>query len=94
MAYLRDPEVLASQPYHVYRSVFVARMEPEEAEILEGVLNSQESAKLRLLYNAVDYFMSDDMLFVVLHATVATALSLDGGATPNMARADELLAPG
>ena len=92
MGYLHDPEVLAALPFRVYRSSFVERMAPEEAEILEGVLDAQDSAKLRLLYNAVEYFQSDDMLFDVLHMTVAMALSEDG-TTPNMDRADALLAP-
>lgn len=81
----------APGPYQLFRSTFVARMDPDEAEALESAMLA-EGAKLRLLYQSVDYFMSNDILFDVLHMTVAMTLSVDGE-TPNMARADELLAP-
>lgn len=78
-----------SVPYRLYRSTFIERMTPEEAEIMEAVLMS-EGAKLRLMYQAVDYFVSDDPLFAVLHWATAVALGEEG--EPNIERADQLLA--
>lgn len=77
-------------PYRVYRMQFVERLTPEEATTLEAALDAAEP-KLRLMYQSVDCFLSDDPLFAVLHWTVASALGSE--ATPNFARADALLAP-
>lgn len=60
---LADPDA----PYKLYKSVFIERMTPEEAEEFETKLNAHELAKLRLMYHAVEYFISDDPLFAVLH---------------------------
>jgi hypothetical protein len=79
-----------SQPYRLYRSTFIERMTPEEAETMEGLLMS-EGPKLRLMYQAVEYFVSDDPLFAVLHWATAVALGVEG--EPNLDRADELLGP-
>ena len=76
-------------PKRVYRVQFVERLTPEEATTLEAALDAAEP-KLRLMYQSVDYFLSDDPLFAVLHWTVATALGSEGA--PNFARADDLLA--
>ena len=79
-----------ARPYRVYRVQFVERLTPEEATTLEAALDAA-GPKLRLMYQSVDYFLSDDPLFAVLHWTVASALGSE--ATPNFARADALLAP-
>lgn len=71
-------------PYILYKSVFIERMTPEEAETFEAHLNAHELAKLRLMYHAVEYFVSDDPLVAVLH----WELMQEFGET----RADELLA--
>lgn len=76
--------------YALYRSVFIERMEPAEAAVLEAALASAEP-KLRLMFGSVEYFVSDDPLFAVLHWTVAVGLG--SVEEPNFARADELLAP-
>lgn len=91
-----DPIVLRfldnkGSPPRTYRSTFIERMEPNEAETLEAALASAD-AKLRLMYQSVEYFVADDPLFAVLHWTVAVALGSEPD--PNFARADELLAPG
>jgi hypothetical protein len=83
------PEVNTEpQPYRLYKSVFIRRLvkdeEKDEAEIMEGVL-AQADAQLRLLFNSVEYFVSDDPLFATLKVAVGAALG-----DP---RADELLAP-
>lgn len=78
--------VLEPQPYWLYKSVFIRRMREEpvdEAAVLNTVLQNVP-AKLRMLYDAVEYFMSDDDLFDDLHAAIAAALGEE--------RADELLA--
>jgi len=71
-------------PYVLYKSTFIRRMSVQEAETMEGVLAAAD-AKLRLLFNSVEYFVSDDPLFADLRAAVATALGQQ--------RADDLLAP-
>jgi hypothetical protein len=71
--------------YRLYKSVFIERMTPEEAATLKAVLDAEE-AKLQLMFQSVEYFLSDDPLFAVLHWTVTEALGSAG-------RADELLAP-
>lgn len=73
-----------SKPYKLYRSDFIERMTNEEAGILELALSEAE-AKLRLMYNSVEYFVSNDPLFAVLHMTVASILGTE--------RADTLLRP-
>lgn len=76
------------QAYRLYKSVFIRRLvkdeNKDEAEIMEQVL-AQADAQLRLLFNSVEFFLSDDPLFETLHAAVGSALG--------EARADELLAP-
>lgn len=69
MKYLRDPETLSAKTssYRLYKSVFIERMSPEEAATFETHLNGHELAKLRLMYHAVEYFVSDDPLVAVLH---------------------------
>lgn len=84
------PKPEASGAYRLYKSVFVERMTPAEAEALEGALAS-ETAKLRQMFNAVEYFVSDDSLFAYLHWIVASTLGSE--AAPDIDRADELLAP-
>ena len=71
------------EPYRLYKSVFISRLTSNEADTMEAVLAAAD-AKLRLLFNSVEYFVSDDPLFATLHASVAGVLG-DG-------RADELLA--
>ncbi|GGA47248.1 hypothetical protein [Pelagibacterium lentulum] len=72
-----------NSPYALYKSNFIERMTPEEAEKFEQELNASELAKLRLMYHAVEYFVSDDPLFAVLHWELTQAFGED--------RADELL---
>lgn len=72
--------------YRLYKSTFIERMDPDEAELFEVALYAHDLAKLRLMYHAVEYFISDDPLFAVLH----WELVQEFGET----RADELLAPG
>jgi len=71
-------------PYRLYKSVFIERMTPEEAAILKNVLDNEEP-KLQLMFASVEYFVSNDPLFAVLHWTVMRALESEQ-------RADELLA--
>lgn len=78
-----EPFVSAGH-YTLFKSVFIERMTPEEAEVFEIKLNAHELAKLRLMYHAVEYFVSDDPLLAVLH----WELVQEFGET----RADELLA--
>lgn len=87
---IAPPEPPPALPYQLYRSTFVERLEPDEAGLLEIALAAAEP-KLRLMYGSVDYFVSDDPLFAVLHWTVALALGSED--EPDFARADELLAP-
>lgn len=68
----------------LYKSTFIRRMTPAEADTLEGVLLA-EAAYLRMLYHSVEYFEMDDALVGYLHLVLTDALS--------EARADELLAP-
>ena len=70
-------------PYVLFRAIFVERLHAAEAEQLEAVLQGSKP-KLRMMYNAVEYFLSDDPLFAVLHWTLGEALGFD--------RADDLLA--
>lgn len=70
--------------YKLYKSTFIERLSPEEAETFETKLNAHDLAKLRLMYHAVEYFVSDDPLVAVLHWELTQAF----GET----RADELLA--
>lgn len=86
MRYLRDPAALASETssYRLYKSVFIERMTPEEAATFETHLNAHELAKLRLMYHAVEYFVSDDPLVAVLHWELVQEFGQQ--------RADELLA--
>lgn len=83
-------------PYRIYKLIFIQRQTPEEASTLEAALNAEEP-KMRLMYNAAEYFQSDDSLFAYLHWVVANALgnfNLDDPPEwePNFERADELLA--
>lgn len=72
-------------PYLLYKSTFIERMDPDEADAFEVALNAHELAKLRLMYHACEYFLSDDPLFAVLHWELVQEFGED--------RADELLAP-
>ncbi|MFD1945081.1 hypothetical protein [Paradevosia shaoguanensis] len=73
-------------PYQLYRSVFIRRMSEQEVLTMEAVLqNPATPAKLRMMFYAVDYFVSDDPLFAQLSAAVAATLGEE--------RAGELLAP-
>lgn len=76
-------ENAASQPYRLYKSVFINRMTDEEATTMEVVLGGA-APKLRLMFNSVEYFVSDDPLFATLLSAVGAALG--------QARAEELLA--
>lgn len=80
-------DYLAPSPpaYRLFKSVFIARLDEEqnEPETMEATL-AAAPAKLRLLFNSVEYFVSDDPLFAELHASVALALGAQ--------RADQLLA--
>lgn len=84
--YLRDPESLLPDPdapFRLYKSVFISRLTSQEAEVMEGVLAAAD-AKLRLMFNSVEYFLSDDPLFATLTGAVGAALGAE--------RAGELLA--
>lgn len=63
----------APPAYRLYKSVFIARMVEDEAVAMETVLAAAD-AKLRLLFNSVEYFVSDDPLFGTLRAAVGNAL--------------------
>jgi hypothetical protein len=78
------PQPDADAPYRLFKSIFINRLTEAEAATMEAVLAAAEP-KLRLMFNSVEYFVSDDPLFATMHAAVAAAL----GET----RADELLAP-
>jgi hypothetical protein len=82
------PQEPEPQAYRLFKSTFIRRLvkdeEKDEAAIMEGVL-AQADAQLRLLFNSVEYFVSDDPLFTTLKVAVGAALG-----DP---RADELLAP-
>lgn len=72
------------QPFQLYRSTIVRRLDgPGEAETVELVLAGGD-ARLRLLWNTCDFFMSNDPEFAVLEGAFVAAF----GAT----RAAELLA--
>lgn len=74
-------------PYRLFKSVFIRRMikneEVNEAAIMEAVLAGAD-AKLRLMFNSVEYFVSDDELFGTLVGAVGAVLGEE--------RAGELLA--
>lgn len=76
-----DPDA----PYLLYKSTFIRRLSGDEAETMEAVLAAAD-ARLRLLFNSVEYFVSNDELFGTLISAVGEAL----GET----RAAELLATG
>lgn len=81
-------EEIPSEPeysYKLFKSTFINRLTNEEAEIMETTLASAD-AKLRLLFNSIEYFKSDDPLFQVLNGAVASALGQE--------RADILLSEG
>lgn len=86
-----DAEVVGflnpERPYRLYKSDFIRRLvkdeTKDEAAILEHLL-SEADAQLRLLFNSVEYFVSDDPLFETLKVAVGAALGSD--------RADALLA--
>jgi hypothetical protein len=75
---------IAAEPYRLYKSVFIERMSPGQAEQFETLLNASDLAKLRLMYHAVEYFVSDDPLVAVLHWELVQAFGED--------EADRLLA--
>ena len=78
-----DPAPAPDTPYRLFKSTFIRRMTESEAEVMEGAL-AEAPAKLRLMFNSVEYFVSDDPLFDELRGAVIAAL----GET----RAEELLA--
>lgn len=81
-----EPFTAGDLPYNLYRSVFIRRMSEQEVQTMEAVLqNPATPAKLRMMFYAVDYFVSDDPLFAQLSAAVAATLGAE--------RAGELLAP-
>lgn len=61
--------------YRLYKSVFIARLDEgvNEPEIMEAAL-AAAPAKLRLLFNSVEYFVSDDPLFYDLYEAIASVL--------------------
>lgn len=68
------PDVTASS-YRLYKSVFISRLDEEtnEPEMMEATLTAAP-AKLRLLFNSVEYFVSDDPLFYDLYEAIASTL--------------------
>lgn len=70
--------------YTLYKSNFIRRMTGPEATQFDTSL-SEEAAYLRLLYNSVEYFKSDDALFQYLHNSLSFYFGED--------RATELLLP-
>lgn len=70
------------KPYQLYKSMFIDRLTEEEAEIMEIVLQTV-SPKLRLKFNSVEYFLSNDPLFDDLKDAISVALDEN--------RAEELL---
>lgn len=73
-----EPEPEPPTNYVLFKSTFIRRMSEEEAAIMEMILAAPETpAKLRLLFNSVEYFVSDDPLFDNLMAAVAAALGAD-----------------
>lgn len=65
-----------SEPaYRLFKSVFISRLDDlgNEPEIMEATL-AAAPAKLRLLFNSVEYFVSDDPLFLDLYEAVASVL--------------------
>lgn len=81
---LPPPAEVEPESYRLYKSVFIRRLTSGEAEVMENVLAGSD-AKLRLMFNSVEYFVSDDPLFETLIVAVGSALG-EG-------RATELLAP-
>lgn len=69
--------------YHLFKSTFIHRLTDDEANIMEATL-AAAPAKLRLMFNSVEYFVSDDPLFETLKQAISSALSPE--------RAEELLA--
>lgn len=67
--YVPPPE----PPYRLYKSVFISRLHEIEAKGLEVVLG-EAPAKLRLMFNSVEYFVSDDPLFLDLYEAIASVL--------------------
>ena len=70
---------LERPPYRLYKSVFIGRMTEVEAQTMEAVLSAAD-AKLRMLFNSVEYFVSDDPLFGSLQAAVSSVLGEDRSA--------------
>lgn len=62
-------------PYRLFKSVFISRLDDQanEPEIMEATL-AAAPAKLRLLFNSVEYFVSDDPLFLELYEAIETVL--------------------
>lgn len=84
-SFLEDQESYAlidPMPYQLYKSVFIDRLTDEEAEIMEIVLQTV-SPKLRMKFNSVEYFLSNDPLFDDLKDAISVALDEE--------RAEELL---
>lgn len=61
--------------YRLYKSVFISRLNEgtNEPEVMEATL-AAAPAKLRLLFNSVEYFVSDDPLFYDLYEAIASVL--------------------
>jgi len=77
-----EPEPEPQTNYVLFKSTFIRRMSEEEAVIMERVLGRAETpAKLRLLFNSVEYFVSDDPLFGDLMVAVAAALGAERAQT-------------
>jgi hypothetical protein len=77
-------------PYRLFKKTVWERVEEGEDELLEAAINN-ETAQLRQIYHATEYFQSDDTLFAYMHWVIAVALGSEEA--PNFARADALLAP-
>lgn len=86
---ISDYEPPEPGPYQLFKKTVWERVEDGEDELLEAALNN-ETAQLRQIYHATEYFQSDDSLFAYLHWVIAAALGSEE--SPNFERADELLA--
>ncbi len=72
---------LVSAPYRLAKAIFIERLTSEEAGQVETILG--EDANLRLWFNSLDQFVSDDPSFGALSAALVAVLTTT--------RADELL---
>lgn len=67
------PEIEPVTSYQLFKSTFISRMTDLEAASMETVL-AGAPAKMRLMFNSVEYFVSDDLLFDDLKTAVSEAL--------------------